>query len=280
MERVLILGSKGMLGGQLLQRFPGALGWDREDIDVLDFPALRDKVRSLDHTPETIINCIAFNDVDGAEDNPAPAFALNGDFVGKLAQFARELDIPLVHYSTNYVFDGMKGEYTEHDTPSPLSVYGRSKLQGEQLALESGARCYVIRTAVLFGPKGSSELSKKSFVDIMLDLSAKRDTIQAVSDETNSITFAPDLALRTRALLETLPPPGVFHITNSGSASWCDFAKEILHIAERNVTVVPVPSTHFPRKALRPAKAVLLNTKLPPVRAWQPALADFLSNNL
>jgi len=276
MRRVLILGSKGALGGQLIKLYPEAVGWDREDIDVLDHPSLRAKIGSLDFTPDAIVNCVAFNDVDGAEDRPDRAFALNAGFVGELAGHAKDMGIPLVHYSTNYVFDGVQGEYAEADPPAPLSVYGRSKLRGEQLAAASGAWCYVVRTAVIFGPKGSSDLSKKSFVDIMLDLSAKRDTLQVVSDEINSLTYAPDLAAGTHRLLDALPPPGIYHLTNSGGASWFDFAREIFRIAERNVTVLPVPSTHFPRKAARPPRAILLNTKLPPLRPWKAALAEFL----
>lgn len=275
--RPLILGAKGTLGGQLLKLYPGAVGWDREEVNVLDFPSLRDKVASLESLPDAVINCVAFNDVDGAEDHPDRAFALNADFVGTLAGYARELGVPLVHFSTNYVFDGVAGEYTEGDTPSPLSAYGRSKARGEQSLLEAGGRGYVLRTAVIFGPKGSSDLSKKSFVDIMLDLSAKRDTIQAVSDEINSVTYAPDLAAATRDLFAAAPPPGIYHAVNSGAASWFDFAREIFRIAGRPVTVQPVPSTQFPRKAARPPKSVLLSTKLPPLRPWTAALADFLN---
>ncbi len=278
MERPLILGSKGTLGGQLVRLYPAAVAWDREDVDVTDFPSLRAKVAALPFIPEGIINCVAFNDVDGAEDRPDAAFALNGDFVGRLAGYAKELAIPLVHYSTNYVFDGAAGEYAETALPAPVSAYGRSKFRGEQLAAEADAHTYIVRTAVIFGPKGESEVSKKSFVDIMLDLAAKRDTIQAVSDEINSVTYAPDLARGTFELLRTLPAPGIYHLANSGSASWFDFAREIFRIAGKRVTVLPVPSTHFPRKAARPPKAVLLNTKLPPLRPWTEALADFLGN--
>jgi len=277
-QRVLILGAKGTLGGQLMKLYPQAIGWDREDIDVLDFPALRAKVAELRPAPDAIVNCVAFNDVDGAEDRPEAAMALNADFPGRLAQLTAELGVPLVHYSTNYVFDGVQGEYGEADRPAPLSSYGRSKHRGEQSIAESRGRCYVVRTAVIFGPKGASDLSKKSFVDLMLDLSAKRDTIQAVSDEINSITYAPDLAAATRDLLAASPPPGIYHAANSGGVSWFDFAREIFRIAGRKVTVLPVPSTHFPRKATRPAKAILLNTKLPPLRPWQAALAEFLAS--
>jgi len=280
MRRVLILGSQGTLGGQLMKLYPDAVGWDREDLDVLDYPSLRAHLGGLGFIPDAVINCVAFNDVDGAEDHPAQAFALNADFVGELARHTREMGVPLVHYSTNYVFDGAHGEYAEEDAPAPLSVYARSKLRGEQLAAASGGWRYVVHTAVIVGPKGSSDLSKKSFADIMLDLSAKRDTIQVVSDEINSLTYSPDLAAATRRLLDALPLPGIYHLTNSGSASWFDFAQEIFRIAGKNVTVLPVPSAHFPRKAARPPKAVLLNTKLPPLRPWQAALAEFLSLQL
>jgi len=277
-RRVLILGCKGTLGGQLMKLYPEATGWDREDVDVLDFPALRARVAGLSSAPGAIINCVAFNDVDGAEDRPHQAYALNAEFPGRLAQFTGELGIPLVHYSTNYVFDGDRGEYVETDRPAPLSAYGRSKRDGEERIAEAAAHCYIVRTAVIFGPKGESDLSKKSFVDLMRDLSAKRDTIEAVSDEINSITYAPDLAAGTRDLLERLPAPGIYHLTNRGSASWFDLAGEIFRIGGKTINLLPVPSTRFPRKALRPAKAILHNTRLPELRPWQEALAEFLSS--
>jgi dTDP-4-dehydrorhamnose reductase len=278
MRRILILGAKGTLGSQLMKLYAEATGWDREDVDVLDWPSLTGRIEGLGFVPDAIVNCVAFNDVDGAEERPQQAAALNADFPGRLAGLARDLRIPLVHYSTNYVFDGAKGEYSEADPPAPLSAYGRSKRRGEELVLESGGGHYVVRTAVIFGPKGASDLSKKSFVDIMLDVAAKRDTIQAVADEVNSVTYAPDLAEGTRGLLERRPAPGIYHVTNSGGASWFDMAQEIFRIAGKKVTVLPVPATNFPRKATRPARAILLNTKLPPVRPWQEALAEFLAS--
>jgi dTDP-4-dehydrorhamnose reductase len=274
-RKVLILGCKGTLGSQLMKLYPEATGWDREDINVLDFDALRARVTALPPL-DAVINCVAFNDVDGAEDRPQQAAALNEEFPGKLAQFTRELGIPLVHYSTNYVFDGVRGEYGETDVPAPLSVYGRSKWGGEQRVLESGGHAYVVRTAVIFGPKGESDLSKKSFVDLMRDLSATRDTIQAVADEINSVTYAPDLASGTRDLLARSPEPGIYHLTNSGGASWFELAGEIFRITGKTINLIPVPATHFPRKALRPAKAILHNNRLPALRSWQAALQAFL----
>jgi dTDP-4-dehydrorhamnose reductase len=274
--RILVLGARGTLGGQFMRLYPGAIGWDREEVDVLDAPALQARLDGLGFLPRAVVNCVAFNDVDGAEDRGPQAFALNAAFPARLAQWTRRHAVPLVHYSTNYVFDGVRGEYCESDPPAPLSEYGRSKWRGEQLVAEHAAPWYVIRTAVIFGPKGQSELSKKSFVDIMLDLAATRDTIQAVADEVNSLTYAPDLAAATRDLLAAAPPSGIYHVTNQGSASWRDFAREIYRILGKTTTVTPVPSTHFPRKAARPARAVLLNTRLAPLRPWQEALAAFL----
>jgi dTDP-4-dehydrorhamnose reductase len=276
MENVLILGARGMLGGQLRGLYPMATGWDIQDLNVLDFDALRARVEALAPAPEAIVNCVAFNDVDGAEDRPEQAFALNAEFPGRLARLGAARGIPLVHYSTNYVFDGVQGEYAETDTPSPLSAYGLSKLGGEQAVAAAGGRCYVVRTSVIFGPKGESGLSKRSFVDLMLDLASGRDVIQAVDDEINSLTYAPDLARATRRLLEDAPAAGVYHLANEGAASWCDFAREIFRIAGKNVTVVPVSSAQFPRKAKRPARAVLVNTRRPRLRPWQEALSELL----
>jgi len=276
MENVLILGVRGMLGGQLRGLYPMATGWDIQDLNVLDFDALRARVEALAPAPEAIVNCVAFNDVDGAEDRPEQAFALNAEFPGRLARLGAARGIPLVHYSTNYVFDGVQGEYAETDTPSPLSAYGLSKLGGEQAVAAAGGRCYVVRTSVIFGPKGESELSKRSFVDLMLDLASGRDVIQAVDDEINSLTYAPDLARATRRLLEDAPAAGVYHLANEGAASWCDFAREIFRITGKKVTVVPVSSAQFPRKARRPARAVLVNTRRPRLRPWQEALCELL----
>lgn len=276
MKNVVVLGCKGNLGGQLLKLYPDATGWDREDIDATDFASLRARIAGLGFAPGAMINCVAFNDVDGAEDRPEQAFLLNAELPGALARIAAELRVPLVHYSTNYVFDGAEGEYAEGDAPAPLSVYGRSKLAGERAIAEQGGQWYVLRTAVIFGPKGESALSKKSFVDIMLELAEKRDSIEVVSDEINNLTYAPDLAEATRRLLEAAPPAGIYHLTNSGGASWFECAREVFRIARRNTTAIPVPATRFPRKASRPAKALLLNTKLPLLRPWQEALREFL----
>ena len=278
-NKILILGSKGMLGGQFLKLFNSeAVGWDREECDILNEQELTEKIERL--SPSVVINCVAFNDVDGAEDKPDMAFKLNVEAVGALARITKKFEIPLVHFSTNYVFSGDKGEYQEEDQPDPESIYGKTKHQGEMELVKNTDKYYLVRTSVLFGPEGESVLSKKSFVELMLDLAQKNDTIKAVNNETNSLTYVVDLAKKVEVLLREKKPFGIYHIVNSGQASWYEFAVEIFKLANKTVTVLPVEGSEFQRKASRPKKAVLKNTKLTPLRSWQEALKEFLISNL
>jgi dTDP-4-dehydrorhamnose reductase len=274
-QRLLILGAEGMLGTQLAHLSPRAVAWDKKDVDVLDSARFEKQLRAIAADLDAVVNCVAFNDVDGAEDRPEAAFELNGAFPGRLATLCRELHLCLVHFSTNYVFDGRKGEYFETDPPNPLSVYARSKLRGERTLAATMDEYYLVRTSVIFGPQGSSDLSKRSFVELMIDLAEKRDTIQAVSDEINSVTYAPDLAQATVRLLESQAPFGLYHLTNSGAASWYDLARAIFELTPRKPQLVAVPASAFPRKAIRPAKAVLLTSKTTPLRPWAEALREF-----
>lgn len=293
-EGVVILGAHGTLGGQLAKVFPRALTFDRQDLDVTDQAATREKLSAIPNL-SAIINCVAYNDVDGAETNRDAAFLLNATVPAQLAALAKSLHVTFVHYSTGYVFAGDQPTYTETAEPSPLSVYAESKHKGEQEVINSGASYYLIRTNVLFGPKGQSEASKPAFVDIMVNLSKKTNLIKVVEDETNSITYAPDLANTTKDLLTIGKPEGIYHIVNSGYASWYGLATQIFTDlgfainntapAEgadttpdgKNITLLPVAGTEFPRPAKRPARIVLENTKLLPLRPWQEALSEYLS---
>lgn len=276
--KILILGSKGMLGQQLMDVFgASAVGWDRTDVDVTKAAELGLKVKEL--SPGVIINCVAYNDVDGAENNQEQAFSLNAEVPLSLAKIAKELDRPLVHFSTSYVFDGERGNYQENDKPSPVSVYAKSKYQGELFVRQNCEKFYIIRTAVLFGQRGASSQTKKSFVQLMLDLAEKTDAVRAVSDEINNTTSAADLAWAVKQFLQDNRPYGIYHITNSGQASWYEYAKEIFAITGKKIKVIAVPRTEFPRKARTPANGTLINTKLPPLRSWQEALREFLLNN-
>ncbi|MBI3231487.1 MAG: dTDP-4-dehydrorhamnose reductase [Candidatus Doudnabacteria bacterium] len=276
-ETTVILGSKGMLGGALMRVFGSqAVGLDRQDLDFAQIKNQKSKIKNFE--PSRIINCTAYNNVDGAESNEAMAFAINGQAVSDLAGLCKELGVPLVHFSTNYVFDGKRGEYKEEDLPNPQSAYAESKYAGERAVVESGCKFYLIRTSVLFGPKGESPLSKKSFVELMLDLGKRSNTAQAIHDEINSITYAVDLAERTKLLFEQAWPYGVYHITNSGQGSWYDIAAAIFKTVKPGFKIEKISSKQFGRRAARrPAKSVLLNTKLPPLRPWQDALKEYLS---
>jgi dTDP-4-dehydrorhamnose reductase len=276
----LILGSKGTLGQELAKIMPGATAWDREDADVTDFENLKVKIKALNPLPEAIIYCAAFNDVDGAEIKKEVASMLNTAVPTELAEFCKQLDIPLVYFSTNYVFDGIKGYYIEKDVPNPISTYGLTKYLGELGVSQNADKFYIIRTAVLFGPKGTSPASKKSFVDLMLGLAQENMNLKVITDEVNSLTYAKDLAAAVSKILEDKMPYGIYHITNSGSASWYELALEIFNIKQLPVTLIKVPASDFRRLARRPGKAVLENTKFYEMRPWQEALREYLGASL
>lgn len=274
--KILILGSKGMLGGEFLRQYGArAVGWDRDDVDVRDFALLEKSILSL--RPEIIINCAAFNDVDGAEIHKEQASLLNAEFPGKLAEICSKFGAVLVQFSSNYVFDGKQGEYAEGDKPNPVNYYGQTKYLGEEKIKNVCGKYFIVRTSVLFGKQGESAASKKSFINVVLDAAEKANAMNFVDNETNSITYASDLATAVQEMLKKMPPFGIYHIINSGSASWYEFAREICRIKKIETDLRSVSSGTFRRLALRPKKAVLLNTKLRPLRMWRDALFDFLA---
>jgi len=272
---IVILGARGTLGQQLSLIFPNALTFDRAELDVTNEPAVRAKLSAIPNL-SVVINCVAYNDVDGAETNKDAAFLLNATVPGQLAALCKSLGTVFVHYSTGYVFAGDQDSYAETDQPRAISVYAESKMKGEQAVSQTGGQYYIIRTNVLFGPKGQSDASKPSFVDIMVTLAKKTSEIKAVEDEINSITYAPDLAAATKSLLAAANPPGIYHIVNSGYASWYGLASQIFTDLGLKITLLPVPGSEFPRPARRPARIVLQNNKLPALRPWQEALAEYL----
>ena len=275
----LVLGSTGMLGSEFA-RLGAARAWSRQDFDLNDSASIRGKVLALDVKPSAIVNCVAYNNVDGAEDDAATAFKVNADFPGELAAIAAVAGIPFVHFSTDYVFDGERGAYHEDDQPNPISVYGRSKLEGEKKVLEF-PNAYCIRTARLFGKSGTGEHVKKSFFEVILERAKSQSLpaqVKAVRDEVGSMCYVPDLARATIELLGSGEEPGIYHLVNMGSASWYDSAVELFRLAGGGVTVLPVDGSEFPRKAKRPKNSTLINTKVPEMRSWQLALAEFLNN--
>lgn len=286
--KVLIIGSKGMLGQELVAVFSAdheVTAWDREEIDITrlrpplaGYGGQAEKIQNL--KPDIIINAAAYNNVDGAESEPEIARAVNGHAVGNLAAICRELNILMVHYSSEYVFDGEKQEgYIETDQPNPLSAYGASKFLGERELQKNTDKFYLIRLSRLFGREPKGTQAKKSFVSLMLDLAKRQAQIDAVNEEVSCPTYALDIAKRTRDIIEQNLPYGIYHSPNRGAATWHGFAAEIFKIRKINVKLNPVPASYFPRPAQRPRYGILLNTKLPPMRPWQEALREFLMTN-
>jgi len=276
--KILIIGAKGMLGQELASIFKGydLYLWDKEEVDITLVDMVRDKVVELN--PDLIINAAAYNLVDNCETDFELAKKINYDGPVNLAKAAQAIGATLVHYSTDYVFEGTKKEgYREYDLPAPVSKYGESKYLGEEV-LEHNPATYLIRTSRLFGHQAASAGAKKSFVEVMIKLAKEREELELVNEELSCPTYVVDLAWQTKALIESNEPMGIYHVTNDGACNWLEFAQEIFRLSGHTPRVVPVSGDKFPRPAKRPAYSALINTKLPKMRSWQAALKDFLQD--
>lgn len=209
-----------------------------------------------------MINATAYTDVDGCEEHHDLAFAVNGYGPGYIAEACSNIGAKLVHFSTDYVFDGSKEEYFESDTTHPINIYGKSKLLGEEKIAENMDDHRIIRTSWLFGANG------RNFVDTMLSLSEEMETVKVVNDQFGNPTYTLDLAHKTAEVIGF--ESGIYHISNEGVCSWYEFASVIID------NVVSCASDDFPRKAKRPIYSVLVNTKTSPMRHWKEALKDYL----
>ncbi len=258
----MIFGSGGMLGTELCQVFPDAVKLKHGDIDIRDKKAVIESISKAE--PDVVINAAAYTAVDACEDNQELAFEVNGKAPGHMAQGCSITGAKLIHYSTDYIFDGSKKQYLETDATNPINVYGHSKLMGENEIIKKMADFRIIRTSWLFGSHG------KNFVDTMIKLSGQMDTVKVVNDQFGKPTYAADLAWKTKELIGH--PPGIYHITNEGVCSWYEFASAIIS------NVKPCSSDEFPSKAKRPKYSVLANTKTTPMRHWKDALAEYLNN--
>jgi dTDP-4-dehydrorhamnose reductase len=281
--RILIIGSSGMLGQELVREFREnnyeVLAWDKSELDITDEEIVLDKIKNV--KPEIVINAAAYNAVDKIEESEEDkkiANKINGYAVGYLARAANDINAIFVHYSTDYVFGGRKvGGYKEDDKPNPESEYAKSKLLGEEELLKNNSQnFYLVRTSRLFGKPASSAGAKKSFVDTMLQLAETKNSLEIIDEELGSPTYVYDLAKRTREIIEEKKPYGIYHVTNSGACTWYGWAKKIFEVSEKNISLIPVPATKFPRPAKRPPYSVLLNTKLPEMRSWEEALLEYL----
>ena len=281
---ILILGGQGNLGTQLNEALRAdyeVVSWDREELDVLDFSLLSRKIRDL--KPFLIINAVAYNAVDKCEDQAEYALALklNGDLPGVLADLSLELGAVLIHYSTDYVFNGTedKQDFRENETPNPLNKYGVSKAQGEreiEKRAPAGLKYYLIRTSKLFGPRGASPQAKASFFDIILNLAQDKKELTVVNEELSCFTYTPDLAAATKRLWELEVPSGIYHLINEGPCTWYEAAQELFRIKKREIVIRKIRGEDLQRPARRPKYSVLLNTKVKKLRPGKLALQEYL----
>jgi dTDP-4-dehydrorhamnose reductase len=256
---VLITGSRGQLGTALREVFPEA---DARDADTLDVVS-----PTLEYRPQLVLHAAAWTDVDGAEKHPDEAAAVNVRGTRNVAG----LGAPLVYYSTDYVFDGTKREpYVESDRPSPVSVYGRTKLEGEREVREG----WIVRSSWLFGWTG------RNFVRTMLALGSERDEVAVVDDQVGCPTYVAHLAEATKELLDR--PQGVWHLVAAGECTWAEFARAIFEEAGLSCRVRPISSEELGRPAPRPAYSVLRSERddPPALPHWREGLRAALERLL
>jgi dTDP-4-dehydrorhamnose reductase len=282
--RILITGAAGMLGHDVLRVGKRAghelIAVDLPELDITDEGAVRAFFQR--ERPEASINCAAWTDVDGAETQREQAHAVNAGGAGNLARAAAEIGTPLLHISTDYVFDGVAPldkdgrprPYLESDPTGPSSVYGESKLDGERQVLAASDRHTVVRTAWLYGVDGSN------FVATMLRLGSERDAVQVVDDQIGCPTWSGHLAPALLGLLER-EVNGLVHLTGAGAVSWNGFAAEIFRQAEVECRVEPASSEQMAmaRPAPRPAWSALESERddVLPMPPWQDGLAGYLA---
>ena len=278
--KILLIGAQGMLGRDLqpiLSDRHEVIARDVNDLDITDPVQTEKEIHLL--RPELVINAAAFTDVDGCESQRERAFSVNAEGAGHVARSCRSAGARLIQLSTDYVFDGTSPvPYTEESFPHPLNVYGESKLQGEQLILETGGNHLILRTAWLYGKHG------KNFVDTILRLASQQEELRVVDDQQGSPTFTRDLSRAIAQLLDK-DVQGILHVTNSGSCSWFEFAKEILEtkpIPGRKIRLVPISSRELVRPARRPSNSLLDCSRFQKLtggkmRPWDEALRDYLS---
>jgi dTDP-4-dehydrorhamnose reductase len=290
--RVLILGAAGQVGVELQRSFAGfgsVVAVDREALDLADPDETCALIRR--EKPDVILNAAAYTAVDRAESEPEVAMAINGHAPRTLAEEAQRANALLVHYSTDYVFDGTKREpWLETDKPNPLSTYGTSKLAGERAIQGVGGRYLIFRTSWVYGPHG------RNFLQTMLRLAGERDRISIVDDQIGSPTTSNELARATRTIVEGVLSEkygsmhewaGLYHMTCSDAVTWCGFAQAIFARAPSNLNVQPpelisIKTEEFPTAARRPRYSVLSNQKLfdrfgVRLANWQKALDQVFS---
>ena len=283
-ERYVVIGATGQLGSDLVRTFDDRFGelvpLSTRDVDILDAAATRSTLEAL--RPTWVLNTAAYNLVDRAEEDGRSAFALNAEAVGSLAAVCQSIGARLVHFSTDYVFDGAKRTpYLETDSPRPISVYGESKLAGERLALERCERTVIFRVCGLFGLAGALGRGKGNFVETMVRLAGEGRALRVVSDQVMCPSYTLDLARKVWAVLPKVAHP-VYHLTNAGQTSWYNFARRALDLTGVAASLTAVTAAEYGARARRPAYSVLAHAHLAALgeddlRPWDAALAAYVA---
>ncbi|GAC1331555.1 MAG: dTDP-4-dehydrorhamnose reductase [Candidatus Dormibacteria bacterium] len=276
--RVLVFGAGGQVGAELAT-LASAEGHEvtalaRRDHDITDAAATRERL--LRSRADVVYNAAAYTAVDRAEGDSKVAHAINAVAPGVIAAACAEVGSKLVHYSTDYVFDGTATAPIPEDAPvAPLGVYGRTKLAGERAVRDAGGDAYVVRTAWVYGLRGSN------FIRTVLRVTREKGAMRVVDDQRGSPTWARDLAAASLRLVG-VAGPGIYHLTNSGECSWFDLAREVVTQAGVGAEIQPISTAEYPTPARRPAYSVLDNRRWleadqPPLRPWQDAVSEFLA---
>jgi dTDP-4-dehydrorhamnose reductase len=261
--RVIVIGSAGQLGSDLVAAFredrADVIPLTRKELDITQPSALRTALAQ--YRPEVIVNCSVYHPVDDCETRPDLSFAVNATAVRELGLAARECGAAVVHFSSDYVFDGELGRpYREEDSPNPRSVFGVSKVAGEQLLRTVLPRHFIVRTSGLYGVAGS-RVKKGNFVETMLRLGGRDGHVQVVDDLRMAQTYTGNLAKQTLALIRT-ENYGTYHASDHGDYSWYEFAQKIFEYAGMRVEMTPVSWRDMPAVAMRPRYSVLENHRL------------------
>ena len=282
--KILLIGASGQLGTDLVAALSRhqLVTPPRHTLDVLRPDQIRRVLQS--ERPRVVINTAAFHQVDACESEVLTAFQANGEAVRNLGLAARDIDAVLVHYSTDYVFDGSAARpYLEGDRSRPLNVYGASKLAGEHLLEAVWQKHFLIRTSGLYGHAGSRGKGG-NFVETMIRKAENGESIRVVHDQRLTPTSTLELARKTAALIKT-SHYGLYHVTSGGNCTWYEFAREIFRLLEIRADLAPTTSDSFAAAARRPAYSVLANHRLDGVgmddlKHWKDALRDYLSDRI
>jgi dTDP-4-dehydrorhamnose reductase len=271
-SRYLITGGSGQLARELSNRLAASVSRSREELSIVDLDGVR---RELSRSrADVVFNCAAYNAVDRAEQEPEAATAVNADGAGNVARACREAGARLVHFSTNYVFDGAASRpYTEADEPRPLGAYGRSKREGELRVLQELPAALVIRSSGLFGHSGSA-VKGGSLPDRLLARAAAGDSLSVVSDQRLNPTFTGHLAAASIAASEA-GTTGILHLVAAGCCSYHEFAVELFQVAGIDAWVEPITTTAGRSAAVRPLNGCLTSTRAEALPSWRDGLRAY-----